>query len=137
MIQVIYGPRGAGKTKRILNMAKDELVKSRGHVVFIEKDNRSMLSLPHAIRYVNAAEYGVREADKLYGFISGMLAADFDIVSIFLDAMPSIAGLDSALEAEELFTKLAGVMEERGVDLTVSMSAVEGDVPEYLSSYII
>lgn len=137
MVQVIYGFRGSGKTKRIMDMARGALDEAKGHVVFIEKDNRCMLSLPHEIRYVNASEYGVRTADRLFGFISGMLAANFDIVTLFLDAMPSIAGFASAEEAETFFNDIVRVTQERDVDLIISMSASEGDVPEYLKPYLI
>jgi len=137
MVKVIYGARGAGKTKRIMNMAREELARTNGNVVFIEKDNRCMLSLPHEIRYVNASEYGVRNPDKLFGFISGMLAANFDITSVFLDAMPSIAGFATANDAEEFFHNLVKLTAEREVELVISMSAVEGEVPEYLAPYLV
>jgi hypothetical protein len=137
MVQVIYGFRGSGKTKRIMDMAREELNKSKGNVVFIEKDNRCMLTLPHDIRYVNASEYGVRTSDKLFGFISGMLAANFDIVTVFLDAMPSIAGFESARDTEAFLNDIIRVTQERDVDLVISMSACEGDVPEFLKPYLI
>lgn len=137
MVKVIYGARGAGKTKRIMNMAREELAQTTGHVVFIEKDNRCMLSLPHEIRYVNASEYGVRNPDKLFGFISGMLAANFDITSVYLDAMPSIAGFETANDAQDFFDALVALMNEREVKLVISMSAVEGDIPEYLTPYLV
>jgi hypothetical protein len=76
MIKVIYGKRGSGKTQRIIALAKSEAQACKGHVVFLEKDNRCMLDLPLEIRYVNAAEYSIKDPDIFYGFVSGMLAAN-------------------------------------------------------------
>ena len=137
MIQVLYGKRGTGKTKRIIALAKQQESETRGHVVFVEKGNRCMLDLPHAIRYVNAGEYGVRDPEMFYGFIAGMLAVNFDITDLFIDALPSIAGLQNAEEAQGLFGQITTISEQQGVNLVISMSGPDGEAPEYLKPYII
>ena len=58
MIQIIFGKRGSGKTKRIIDMANASIRESKGDVLFIDDDNRYMFDLKHQIRFVNASEYG-------------------------------------------------------------------------------
>ena len=41
MIQVIYGKKGSGKTKRILDMANHMVDTQHGDVVFVDDDNRN------------------------------------------------------------------------------------------------
>jgi hypothetical protein len=137
MIKVIYGKRGSGKTKRIIAMAKEEAAACKGHVVFLEKDNRCMLDLPHEIRYVNAGEYSIKDPDVFYGFVSGMLAANFDIVDVFIDALPSIIGLTADVELENFFNKLRHLSEQMQVNMIMSVSAGDGPAPAFLEPYII
>ena len=86
MIQVIDGKKGSGKTKRILDMANHMVDTQHGDVVFVDDDNRYMFDLRHEVRFVNAGEYGIRSADMFFGFLAGMLATNFDVKVIFIDA---------------------------------------------------
>lgn len=137
MVKVIYGLRGSGKTNRMINMAKDEAKKSNGHVVFVEKDNRCMLDLPHEIRYVNISEYIDKDVNVFCGFIQGMIAANFDIVTIFIDALPSITGLSTAAELEAFFQKILAMAEKNNVEFVLSISGNQDNPEEFLKSYII
>ena len=40
MIQIIYGKKGSGKTKRIIDMANEAVKAHEGSIVFIDDDNR-------------------------------------------------------------------------------------------------
>ena len=68
MIQVIYGKKGSGKTKRLLDMANDALKVEHGDIVFVDDDKRYMYDLRHEIRFVDASEYSVNSADMFLGF---------------------------------------------------------------------
>lgn len=50
MIQILAGEKGEGKTKRLLEMANEAGKNSKGHVVFIDDDNRHMYDLHYNIR---------------------------------------------------------------------------------------
>jgi len=136
MIKVIYGKRGSGKTQRIVAMAKDEAKVTNGHVVFLEKDKRCMFDLPREIRYVDTSEYNLKDPNSFFGFVNGMVAADYDIKDIFIDAMPSIMGLGTDAELEGFFKKLVELSAKLQVNFVCSVSA--GDViPEFLKAYVI
>ena len=94
MIQAIYGKKGSGKTKRLLDMANDALKVEHGDIVFIDDDKRYMYDLRHEVRFVDASEYGVKSADMFLGFISGMLAQNFDVTAIFIDAFMKLVNTD-------------------------------------------
>ena len=54
MISVIYGSKGTGKTKRVMDAANAAAEGATGQVMFIT-DNNSSLGLAHNIRFVNVA----------------------------------------------------------------------------------
>ena len=56
MIRIIYGKKGSGKTKKIIDAANEAVKYSTGELVFIDDDNRYMYDLRHEIRFVNATE---------------------------------------------------------------------------------
>ena len=63
MIQVIFGKKGSGKTKRILDMANASVKEAKGNVLFIDDDKSYTLSLKPQIRFIDASEYARRCAN--------------------------------------------------------------------------
>ena len=86
MIQIIAGKKGSGKTKRIIDMTNTAVKEAKHDVVFIDDDNRYMFDINHKVRFINAGEYGVKSAEMFLGFLCGMLAQNFDVGLIFIDA---------------------------------------------------
>lgn len=93
MISVIYGSKGTGKTKRVMDAANAAAEQATGQVMFIT-DNNASLGLAHNIRFVNVADYGVRNTYELSGFIKGMLATNFDIQYVFIDGLNRLLAVD-------------------------------------------
>ena len=120
MIQVIYGKKGSGKTKRILDMANHAADEVHGDVVFVDDDTRYMYDLRHEVRFVNASEYKLHSADMFYGFLCGMLAQNFDMKVVFIDAFLKLchAELDNV---EPIITVLSDhdITRNKFFDITV------------------
>lgn len=117
MISIIHGSKGSGKTKRVMDAANATAEKATGQVMFIT-DNNASLGLAHNIRFVNVADYGVRNTYELSGFIKGMLATNFDIQYVFID------GLNRLLDVEpEALKPIFDTMEKFGdTDFTATVS---------------
>ena len=94
MISVIYGEKGSGKTQRVMDAANAAAEVATGQVIYIT-DNDKSLGLAHNIRFINVAEYGVRNTYELCGFIKGMLATNFDIQSVFIDGLSRLLAVDA------------------------------------------
>lgn len=137
MIRVIYGKRGSGKTKRMIDMANSLISTAKGSIVFIDDDNRCMLSLHHDIRYINAGEYEVNSSPMLYGFLCGILAEDFDIEHIFLDGLPLLCGADSVADMEDFFQKVKDFANRHDLTVTMGISGPADDVPTFLNGHMI
>ena len=86
MIQIIFGKKGSGKTKRILDMANASVKEAKGNVLFVDDDKSYTLSLKPQIRFIDASEYEVKGTEPFYGFLAGILAGNYDISVIYIDA---------------------------------------------------
>jgi len=136
MIQVIYGKKGSGKTKRILDLANTMVEQQHGDVVFVDDDNRYMFDLRHEVRFVNAGEYGMRSADMFYGFLCGMLAQNFDVGLIFIDAFLKLVKGDLN-DMEWVFKKMETLCQKHNVDFVLSVSEDADKLPEFMKGYLI
>ena len=92
MIKLITGKRGSGKTKILVDLIKDAAKNTRGNVVCIEKAMQLTYDIPYSVRLVDVDSYCIDSYEKLYGFISGMIAGNYDISEIFVDGILKIGG---------------------------------------------
>lgn len=136
MIQLVYGTKGSGKTKRLIAMANDDVQSAAGTVVFIDDDKRYMYDVVHEVRFVDVNEYAIDNADKLYGFICGMCAQNFDITAIYFDAFLHM--IDAEVEdLKDFITKLAKLSDENNFKAVLNVSADPAKAPEFMKQYII
>jgi len=135
LIQVIFGETGAGKTKRIIDIANETLKTANGSIVFIDNDNQYMFGLKHDIRFVDASEFHIDSPKMFFGFISGIAAQDFDLEYIFIDGFMKIVHhpLDTL---EELFKGMDEFANRCNVKLILSITGSEESAPEFLKPYI-
>ena len=136
MVQVIYGKKGSGKTKRLIDLANEAVKEEQGDVLFIDDDNRYIFDLRHEIRFINAGDYGVRSAQMFGGFIYGQLAQNFDTRVIFVDAFLKLVQ-DDIRGLGWLFEMLDKTCQEHSVRLVISCSGAEEDAPEFMQKYLI
>ncbi len=136
MIQLIYAKKGSGKTKRLIDLANAELNTTKGDVVFIDDDKRYMYDVKHQVRFVDAKDYGIDSMDSLYGLLCGMVAQNFDIEAIYIDAFLKIIGRDVE-DIEEYFKKIEALTAKNQFKAVIIISADPDKAPDYLKKYII
>lgn len=135
MITIICGPKGSGKTKRIIETANEAVAKAKGHLIFITDTKRYMYDLKREIRFIDVSDYAVAGDTALGGFVSGAIAANYDNEYVFLDGVARIAG--KPLEnMQTLFAVLEKVSELRSVHLYITCSCAEEELPAYLKKYL-
>ena len=136
MIQIIAGNKGSGKTKRLINMTNDTAKTSASNVVFLDKDNSYMYEIDRAVRFVNVNDYHVANADMFLGFLGGMLASNYDIGTIFIDAFLKLIKIDIA-ESASFFKNLEEYGQKHDVTFVLSVSADPESLPEFAKAYVI
>lgn len=132
MIKLITGKRGSGKTKILVDLIKDAAQKTKGNVVCIEKAMQLTYDIPYSVRLVDVDSYCIDSYDKLYGFVCGMIAGNYDISEIFVDGILKIGGRDyDALS--KFFDMIEKVTSEIEIVFTVSEDAE--NLPDSVMKY--
>ena len=136
MIKIIAGNKGSGKTKRLIDMTNDTAKTSAGNVIFLDKDNSYMYEIDRAVRFVNVNDYHVKSAQMFLGFLGGMLASNYDINTIFIDAFLKLIKVD-VTAADWFFTSLEQYGQKHDVTFVLSVSADPETLPDFAKAYVI
>lgn len=136
MIQVFCARRGSGKTKRLIELANNQYLESKGDSVYIDDDSRPMFQLKNGIRFVETNEYYVRDCDSFYGMICGIISSNYDIENIYIDGLSNIVNCKMK-EATELFKKIAGITERFGINVYININVDNSEeLPECIREYV-
>ena len=78
MIKVVYGPKGTGKTKIIIDEANSKVAGAKGHLIFITNTKRYMYDLHRDIRVIDTNDFMVAGEEALrYGGVLLHARQDF------------------------------------------------------------
>lgn len=135
MIKIIYGAKGSGKTKKIIDTANQDALNSKGDVVFLADTNRYMYDLKRNVRFVNITEYEIQTELGLLGFIRGMLAGNTDIATVYIDGAHRMANRD-IVDMVWFYNKLEALSDKNNTDFVLTVSADEKDLPDFIKKYI-
>lgn len=136
MIQVIAGKKGSGKTKRLIDLTNTTAKEAEHDVIFLDDDNRYMFDVDHKVRFINAEDYHIHNADMFIGFLCGMLSSNFDIGTVFIDAFLNLCHTELQ-NTEGVVNTLAELGTKHSVDFVLSLSADPEELPDHLKQYLI
>ena len=133
MIKLIYGPKGFGKTKIMLDDVNAAAEKAKGNVVFITDKRMCSVAINLNVRCVYTEEYGINTVDGFEGFVKGLIAGNHDIENIFIDGILRItdANLD---QLEKPFNEIKKICDENDVALEVTVSATKEQLPKFATA---
>ena len=134
MIHLIYGAKGSGKTKKIIEMANASIDTAGGDIVFITDTNRYMFDIKYQIRFVNTEEHHIFTEEALLGFIKGLIAGNHDIKTIYIDGAHRIARKEVE-NMQDLYSELEAIAERQDVEFVLCVSKNEEDLPDFLKKY--
>ena len=135
MIKVIYGAKGTGKTKMMIDAANATVPNAKGHMIFITDSKRGMYDLEREIRFIDITEYDVAGEAALCGFIKGVIAGNHDNEYVYIDGVVRIAGKPVG-ELAAFFYMLDKVATQNGLTVTVSVSATREELPDFVEKYL-
>ena len=129
MVNLVTGPRGSGKTQKMIDLANDKVKTSNGNVVFIKKSHKDTYTVDFNIRVIRMADYpDILTLEEFVGFLYGMAAGNHDIEAIFIDSILKQANI--TLESLAAFLqKLNKISTENNIDFYLSVSAEKKDIP--------
>ncbi len=131
MIQIIYGSKGSGKTKRIIDQANSSIAKELGDIVFISDTSRYIREIKYQIRFTNSKDSNIKTEDGLLGFIQGMIEANYDIRLFYIDGIARMIGKDIS-DMEGFFERLKAIAVKSEATFVLTISADYDELPAYL-----
>ena len=135
MVKLIAGLKGAGKTKKIIELATKAAEEEHGDVVCIERDNALTYDIPHSIRLIQTGDYEFTGAEFFRGFVSGLFAGNYDITHVFVDGLNKICNLDMH-ELEVLLGWLDAFGHRHGAKFTVTVSFEHDGLTEGVQRFL-
>ena len=135
MIKVIYGAKGTGKTKLLIDAANAAVSEAKGHMIFVSDSKRGMYDLEREVRFIDVSEYDIAGEAALCGFIKGVIAGNHDNEYVFIDGVVRIAGKPVA-ELAAFFYMLDKVSKSNNLVITVSVSAAKEELPDFVAKYL-
>ncbi|MGG5460771.1 hypothetical protein [Clostridium sp. B9] len=136
MIQLFLNQKGAGKSKNLINLANEEVEKSKGSIIFIDNDNRRMLQLDKKVRLIPMDNYCVNNYEQFLGFLQGIASRDYDVESIYVD---SIADILNKIDLDELgnyLEKIENMSRELNVNVFLNVHGEARIIPDNIKKYV-
>jgi hypothetical protein len=135
MIKVIYGAKGTGKTKMMIDAANAAVASAKGHLIFLTDTKRGMYDLERDVRFIDVTDYDVAGEAALCGFVKGVIAGNNDNEYVYIDGVVRIAGKPVS-ELAAFFYMLEKVSTTNNLTITVSVSAAKEELPDFVAKYI-
>lgn len=135
MVKIICGPKGSGKTKRIIDAANEAVETAKGHLVFVTDTKRYMYDLKREIRFIDVSDYAVAGEDALCGFVKGVVAGSYDNEYVFVDGVARIAG-KNIKDMAQLFFMMEKISEMRELTIYVTCSCTQEELPDFAKKYL-
>ena len=132
MIKLIIGKKGSGKTKLLIDKVNAAVHNTNGNVVCIEKGMKLTFEIDHAVRLIDADEYAIKGYDAFYGFVSGVLAGNYDIKEVFVHGILRIGEKAGAKDYDGLGALLEKLYKQIPADVTLvfTVSADQSELPD-------
>lgn len=128
MLHTIIGPKGSGKTKKLITEINETVKTATGSVVCVERDKNLVYALNHRVRLVSAKECGVHNSERLMGLLTGLHAGNYDIKHIFIDNLYKIIG-DDKRNCGEFIAWCAGFAKDNNLSITMTISDTAETAP--------
>ncbi|MDR0946859.1 MAG: hypothetical protein LBM87_03810 [Ruminococcus sp.] len=133
MVKIITGGKGSGKTKKLIALINEAAATTNGYVVVIDKGEKLRYDISTSVRLVSTDDSSIYSFESFYGLIAGLVAGNYDIKSIFVDAILKVGGADyEALAA--LFTKINKLTKD-DVEVVFTVSEDSDKLPDYVTKY--
>ena len=134
MIKIVYGPKGAGKTKQLIEAANTDVQSAKGLSVFITDTKRYMYDINRQVRFIDVKDWAVAGEDALCGFVKGIAACNNDNEYIYIDGIARIAGKELK-ELAGIFYMLEKISAENGITITITCSCAKEELPDFVAKY--
>ena len=136
MIQIFCSKRGAGKSKKLIELANERTLISKGDSVYIDDDARRMRQLNRKIRFIDTNELEVVDIDSFYGLLCGIVSQNYDVENVYIDALSNIINRNIP-ESINLFKKLKEFSQRYNLNIFINLNCeCIDDLPDFIKEYV-
>lgn len=135
MIQVLTGEKGAGKTKKMISLANDQVKNSKGNIVYVSNNLESMFQLNSSIRLMDVSQFPISSLNSFVGFLYGIISSDYDVEAIFIDNLNVILKDDNESICQ-FFEHLKNMSKNYGIRFITGVKGSSSILPELDVEYI-
>ena len=112
----------------MIELANESVEHAKGSIIFINKNQRLMYDLKYRIRVICMEDYEhITNSDEYIGFLYGIISADHDIETIFIDSILKHADVKLS-SLPEFIDRLKDISKNYGMDFVVSLSAEKDEM---------
>ena len=134
MIKLIIGNKGAGKTKKLIDLVNSCVETSSGNVVCIENEPKLTYDISSKARLLETESYNIKGHKAFYGFLEVIFAGNKDVKEIIVDATFKIVGREYD-KLPQFFEMLSELSEATDVDFYFTISCDKEDLPVEIFDY--
>ena len=136
MIQIFCSKRGAGKSKKLIELANERILISKGDSVYIDDDARRMRQLNRKIRFIDTNELDGIDIDSFYGLLCGIVSQNYDIENFYIDALSNIVNRNIP-ESINLFKKLKEFSQRYSLNIFINLNCeCIDDLPDFIKEHV-
>jgi len=142
MVKFLAGLKGEGKTRKLIQMANENVKITDGHLVFIDDDKRHIHDLHRDIRFVESEKGLLANYREFVGFVLGILSQNNDITHIYVDGLNNIicSICDMNPQSEEIVKlqkRLNELAKKENVEFIITLHCNTDDLPEEVKAALI
>lgn len=136
MINIIYGAKGTGKTKKIIDLANENVLTQKGDIVFLAATSRYRMEIKSRIRFIDVLDIGINSKDGLIGFVKGLINGNYDIETIYIDGVYKM--MRTTIDSEDMaeFMMAVDTLSSQGIKFVLTISCDKENLPEFIRKYV-
>ncbi len=128
MVNILTGPKGSGKTQKMIELANKAVKECNGNIVFIKKTHRDTASVSFDIRTICMDDIpAITNIDEYIGFLYGMYSSNHDLEQVFIDGILKHADITLA-NMPEFIDRLDRISKDCSITFYVSISATVAEL---------
>ena len=137
MVKLILGLKGAGKTKKLVDLVREAVKMENGDVVCIEKEKKLTYDIPYQARLIEAGSYDTGSYEFIKGFICGLHSGNYDITHVFVDNFYKIVSNKDPVVFGEFLDWLEDFSEKEKIEFVISVTMDPDTVGDAIKKYMI
>ncbi|MGL5576355.1 MAG: hypothetical protein ACRDCW_12505 [Sarcina sp.] len=135
MIKLFCNKRGSGKSKQLINLANTDIKEIKGTSVFIDDDEKRMLTVDSKIRFISMKEYPVTTYKEFSAFLYGILSKDYDLENMYIDNLSKILKEFDMNSLGYYLEDLNKLSTKYNVNVYINVHSEEDAIPDRVKAY--